>query len=67
MPRVGPTPDSATTNATAWIGWYRRQGEQWQPVVNGSTYDEAWQALHDAADQAGQNCDLVVLRVGVAP
>jgi hypothetical protein len=47
-----------------WTGWYRSLGGAWQPLVSGATEDEVWQALHDAADQAGLHCDLVVLCVG---
>jgi hypothetical protein len=49
-----------------WTGWWRPRGGQWQPLVSGSTYDEAWRGLYREMDK-GRSGDWVVLRLGKRP
>jgi hypothetical protein len=71
MPVARRTRESATTAPPqapepGFAGWWRPRGGAWQPLVNGSTYDEVWRALHDAMVR-GLSGDWLVLRVGKRP
>jgi hypothetical protein len=50
---------------TAWTGWLKPPGkrQKWQPVVNGTTWDETWEKLLVYAGQG----DKVVLKAGARP
>jgi len=57
----------ATTPPMEWTGWWRpRDGGQWQPLCNGSTYDEVWWELYREMD-TGRTGDWMVLRIGQRP
>lgn len=50
----------------AFVGWHRREGERWKPVVAGDTDAEAFRQLQAFSSQPGAH-DLLVLPAGKSP